>query len=182
MDLGAYCQIGNFERIMKENNIDVPRLRGLRLMKNEKRISKEKLDKYAMDIGLEECVDLIEKRFDMNSWCFENSAGINKMKKKYIIFKDKKPVGIRWKNIHGKKRKMFKYVMKKAAREYRNQMEKFNSYVGRNDVLYIHARLGGGNWGYYHSYVDHRPWFIEKIDDSYDSTYCDIYARIKPVE
>lgn len=23
-------------------------------------------------------------------------------------------------------------------------------------------------------------WFLEKVDDSYDSTYCDLYARIKP--
>ena len=54
----------------------------------------------------------------------------------------------------------------------------FNKYVGRKDILYIHARIGGGNWSYYHHRVDKQPWFIEKVDDAFDSTYCDIYAKI----
>ena len=60
------------------------------------------------------------------------------------------------------------------------QRAAWNKYAGRDDVLYIHARIGGDNWFYYHSYVDTQPWFLEKVDDSYDSTYCDLYARIKP--
>lgn len=55
----------------------------------------------------------------------------------------------------------------------------FNSYVGRDDVLYVHARIGGGNWETYRDEVENQPWFIEKVDDAYDSTYCDIYCRIR---
>ena len=35
MDLGAYAQITNLEQIMKNNGIEVPRLRALRLMNGD---------------------------------------------------------------------------------------------------------------------------------------------------
>ena len=38
------------------------------------------------------------------------------------------------------------------------------------------------NWlAYDGDKISKQPWFIEKVDDPYDDTYCDIYARIKPV-
>ena len=36
MDIGAYVQIDDLDKIAKENGIEVPRLRGYRLMKDEK--------------------------------------------------------------------------------------------------------------------------------------------------
>ena len=72
---------------------------------------------------------------------------------------------------------------KKAAyseyKEIRRQYETWNKYAGKDGFLYIHARIGGGNWPYYFKDVIDKPWFIEKVDDSFDSTYCDIYARIE---
>ena len=44
MDLGAYAQIPNLENILQDNNIDIPRLRGLRLMKNEEPITRKEMD------------------------------------------------------------------------------------------------------------------------------------------
>jgi hypothetical protein len=43
----------------------------------------------------------------------------------------------------------------------------------------IHARIGGNNWEYYDGdeTVATKPWFLEKVDDEFDSTYCDIYVR-----
>ena len=35
MDLFAYLQIEDLEKYLKDNNIEIPRLRGLRLMKDE---------------------------------------------------------------------------------------------------------------------------------------------------
>ena len=35
MDLYAYSQIENLKHLLEENKIDIPRLRGLRLMKDE---------------------------------------------------------------------------------------------------------------------------------------------------
>ena len=58
------------------------------------------------------------------------------------------------------------------------QFEMFNKYVGREDV---HSRIGGDNWNYYGGpELEKQPWFLEKIDDYYDNTYCDIYAKIDP--
>jgi hypothetical protein len=60
------------------------------------------------------------------------------------------------------------------------QWELWNKYAGKDDILYIHTRIGGGNWSYYGKEVVSKPWFLERVDDAYDDTYCDIYAKIKP--
>ena len=36
MDLFAYSQINDFDHLLKDNNIEIPRLRGVRLMSQEK--------------------------------------------------------------------------------------------------------------------------------------------------
>ena len=47
----------------------------------------------------------------------------------------------------------------------------------------IHARIGGPNWEYYGGpLLKLEPWFLERVDDGFDNTYCDIYARIKPIK
>lgn len=44
----------------------------------------------------------------------------------------------------------------------------------------VHARLGGANWKYYGGpLMEMKPWFIEKVDDGMDNTYCDIYVKVK---
>lgn len=86
---------------------------------------------------------------------------------------------IRWDRIHGWKRRVLKTEIHNFESAVKKQYEIFNEYVGREDILYIHARIGGGNWPYYYKEVVNQPWFIEKVDDAWDSTYCDIYARMK---
>lgn len=112
MDLYAYSQIERLDGLAKKNGIDVPRLRGYRLMSEEILITED-----------------------------------------YI---------------------------KKLGENARDTLETFNKYVGRCDILYIHARIGGGNWSHYRDQVDGQTWFLEKVDDPYDDTYCDIYAKIDP--
>ena len=62
------------------------------------------------------------------------------------------------------------------------QLQRFNSYCGKDNVYMIHARIGGtgefSNWGYYEGdkKVATQPWFLEKVDDDFDTTYCDIYV------
>ena len=58
------------------------------------------------------------------------------------------------------------------------QLERFNSYCGKEKVYMIHARIGGNNWEYYEGEktVATQPWFLEKVDDDFDNTYCDIYV------
>lgn len=75
-----------------------------------------------------------------------------------------------------------KHVMKITKRRVLESFGTFNRYVGRDDILCVHARIGGRNWGYYNrgGAVSGSDAFIEKVDDMFDDTYCDIYLRIDP--
>lgn len=181
MDLGAYVNIENLDRIMAKNGISIPRLRGLRLMANEQPLTKEEVEEQAMFNAMYDCETLCAQRFRPNLLCHEYSSVTKGFMNKYLIPSESgwSYVGVNWKTVHGKKRKMFKYAIKKAKKLVYEQYAKYNSYCGQKDVLYIHARIGGLNWYYYGGdEIEKQPWFIEKIDDSFDCTYCDIYARI----
>lgn len=178
MDLGAYVQIGNLSKLAKLNNINVARLRGYRYMKYEDKpidINEEikNLNKYIVE-------DLVTSlpAWSINSNVREwNSKTGKKMRKFY----DDKNERIKWENIHGKHRKNLKYVLKIKKLEVKEQFGLFNKYLGREDILYIHARLGSRNWSGIH-YWDYKkePWYIDGIDDCFDDSYCDIYAKIDP--
>ena len=176
MDLGAYAQIESIEEIAKKNGIEVPRLRGYRLMKDEKPV--DNLKEFMGDIDVQcakylcESIPFWNPNSDMCEW-----SSYTDYIKKYYVPNDK----IRWDRIHGWKRRVLKTYIHNETNRYKKQVDVFNKYVGRDDILYIHARIGGGNWSVYHSYVDQQPWFIEKVDDAFDSTYCDIYAKIESV-
>ena len=43
MDLGAYMNIEELDKIAKNNGIEIPRIRGYRLMENEEPLSKEEI-------------------------------------------------------------------------------------------------------------------------------------------
>lgn len=123
MDLLAYTQISDLEEIAKKNNIEVPRLRGYRLMKNESIISETDLEQYLILLP----------------------------------------------NNHTK-----------TKNKLLDQFSVWNKYAGQEGILYIHARIGGNNWKAYGGpELAKQPWFLEKVDDTFDSTYCDIYAKIK---
>lgn len=61
------------------------------------------------------------------------------------------------------------------------QLDRFNHYCGQDGVYMIHARIGGtsdtSNWVSYGGpdNIATQPWFLEKVDDNWDPTYCDIY-------
>lgn len=176
MDLGAYANIEALEGLAKMNGISCPRLRGYRLMKDEKPIDyREIAAANSLDV---ECVkDLIrsEPRWDLNAWGYVYDDYTDYLIKKYV---DDEHDQVRWDRIHGWKRRRLKTLIHNKTAAMKKQFEVWNRYVGREDVLYIHARIGGGNWPYYCREVVDKPWFIEKVDDHFDSTYCDIYARL----
>ncbi len=176
MDLGAYAQIEELESIMNKNNIEVPRLRGLRLMSQEKEIN---IKEFIGNVDVECVEDLCTSKPFWNAYMgwHEYSWRTGQLKKYYVPDDQ-----IRWDRIHGWKRRVLKTYIHNETRKRIKQAEMFNKYVGRNDVLYVHARIGGGNWSYYQDQVLGKPWFIEKIDDAFDCTYCDIYARINHEE
>lgn len=172
MDLYAYANIENLDEIAKANGIECPRLRGYRLMKDEEPID---VNEWTEGIDVECAKDLCTSNpfWSPHAICHELSWYTDRIRD-YFMPDDK----IRWDRIHGKKRKILKTYIHNEKAKYKRQADVFNKYVGREDVLYIHARIGGNNWSYYKDQVLGKPWFIEKIDDAFDSTYCDIFARI----
>lgn len=175
MDLGAYVQIESIDKIAKLNGIDVPRLRGYRLMKDE-----EPIDLFdGNNIEVSCCEDLCTSNpfWQVNTGCATFDVYTDWLRNFFI---DKTADKVRWERIHGWKRKTLKTYIHNTKVAFQKQQDMFNKYVGRPDVLYIHARIGGGNWPMYFDRVLGQPWFLEKIDDAFDSTYCDIYAKIDP--
>ena len=182
MDIYAYANIENLESIAKQNGIDCPRLRGYRLMAFEEPVNYKEMDSY-IHADFYSAAELCKSIpfWSINPSCWELSSKTDNKLKKYIIgdeYDSTKPRRVKWENIHGWKRRVLKLAIHNERKRIREQMEMFNKYCGRKDILYIHARIGGGNWPYYYEEVIHQPWFIEKVDDSFDNTYCDIYAKL----
>lgn len=180
MDLGAYINIEDVDigDIVKRNGIYCPRLRGYRLMKCEEPIIFSKLTEgMETDIAMDLC--MARPLWSPNPHTFELSFKTDMFMDYYIPKDETGERHIRWDRIRGKKRKILKTAIHNKYVQYRKQYDVWNKYAGRADILYIHARIGGGNWPSYYKKVVDQPWFIEKVDDAYDSTYCDIYARIK---
>lgn len=171
MDLEAYINIEDLEQIAKENGIDIPRLRGYRLMKEEEPISQKKIDEMKSYTAAAIVEDLCETDPFWNS----NSSD-------YYLIKDKDGyyADVRWDRIHGRKRKILKFEVKKNSKKIQQQYDMWNKYAGKENVLCIHARMGGKNWEYYHGKANllSQPWFLDRVDNAFDSSYCDFYAKI----
>ena len=179
MDLGAYVKIDDLSQVMEDNGIEVPRLRGLRLMSEEKPLTKEEIEEQINDQWLWQCEQLCCSKFQLNADWMELNYKTSRIEKYYLIKKGIDTVGVRWNVLHGKKRKLFKFARKLVAKRVLKQYKIWNKSCGQEGILYIHARIGGANWDYFGGpEIAKQPWFIEKMDDAFDCTYCDIYARI----
>lgn len=187
MDLAAYMQIDDLGKIAKDNNIEVPRLRGYRLMKDEEPVSTEEIKRMMKDCEIELCKDLCRSKpfWNANSRWHAYSSDTDCLCEYYLVkgvneYGHEGSVNIRWDRIHGRKRKTLKFAIKKQKRKIQKQFDMWNKYAGKENVLYIHSRIGGDNWNYYGgNELTKQPWFLDKVDDCFDGTYCDIYALIK---
>ena len=190
MDLAAYLQIELFDEIAKKNGIQIPRLRGYRLMKDEKALNAES---FTMLFNLCEidAVDMLcraEPFWNLPRNPGTRSYGSYTDRRKYYLQYgidkegERTAIGIRWDRIHGKKRRILKYEIKKNKRNALKQFSIWNKYAGRDDVLYIHSRMGNNNWENYDDKdtILNAPWFLDRVDDWWDGTYCDFYAKIDP--
>lgn len=184
MDLGAYMQIADLNKIAKENGIEIPRLRGYRLMKDEEHMSLEEIKEMKKHATVEivEALCCSKPFWSSNPEYIIYNTYTDRLRR-YFLIKDKDGnyVDIRWDRIHGKKRKILKYAIKKKERKIQDQYDVWNRYAGKEGILYIHSRMGGKNWEAYNEKdsILKQPWFLERVDDWWDSTYCDFYARIK---
>lgn len=189
MDLGGYAQIDSLENLMRENDISVPRLRGLRLMSEEEPLTKEDFNELYNRAELEECESACSCFFTLNANWSEYSLRTKALKHRYLDYERKEedgyswdePVRVRWDRLHGKKRKVLKFEIKRRKRRIKKQYEMWNKYAGQDNILYIHARLGSGNWDYFNcnEIIASQPWYLDHCEDNFDGTYIDIYAKIK---
>lgn len=178
MDLYAYMQIESLEDILKKQNIQVPRLRGLRLMKEETIVTEENIKEAIHNMELDLVTRIVEQN-SLTCWCSWKDGTRNDI---LIRDKDKRVIGYRWNKIHGKKRKWIKREIKQMIKNVRSEYNVFNSFVGKN-VLYVHSRIGGNNWDWYNGdALKQHPDYLGHVDDYFDSTYCDIYFKIRGVE
>lgn len=185
MNLKAYSQIEDLMPVLQSTGIEIPRLRGLGLMKNEEPVNQTDLNEILHSMEILAVQNLCESfpAWDFYSCCSEFCPATDRRIKKYMILdEDGDPISIRWDRIHGKKRKTAKYAIKQYKKAVIDNIKVFNKYAGRDDVLFVHARIGGDNWNYFNgpSIVASHPALLEKVDDYFDSTYCDIYLKIDP--
>lgn len=185
MNLTAYSQIEDLMPVLQSTGIEIPRLRGLGLMKNEEPVNQTDLNEILHSMEILAVQNLCESfpAWDFYSCCSKLCPATDRRIKKYMILdEDGHPISIRWDRIHGKKRKTAKYAIKQYKKAVIDNIKVFNKYAGRDDVLFVHARIGGYNWNYFNgpSIVASHPAFLEKVDDYFDSTYCDIYLKIDP--
>lgn len=185
MDLKAYAQIDNLQELAELNGIIVPRLRGYRLMKDEEAVPEDSIQNIIREQAIEEATYLCVSNWGKN-WSHEYSKRTDAIRRRYLtyvleeaVFAGRKVVrptytGIRWERIHGKRRKILKWRIRQAEKRIRDQFNMWNRYVGCEDVLYIHSRTGGDRrWE-----NCRHTWFLGKVDDYFDRSYCDIFARL----
>lgn len=189
MDLYAYMQIGALESIAKANGIEIPRLRGYRLMKHEEPTSPEGFVQLFRDCEIDavETLCRAEPVWNANPKYRIYNGKTDSIRKHYLNFATDEngsriAKSVRWDRIHGKKRRILKYEVKKNKRQALAQYSLWNKFAGQKNVLYIHARMGGNNWDSYEQkdWLLSQPWFLARVDDWWDGTYCDFYAKIDP--
>ena len=187
MDLEAYARIDELSELAKSNGIEIPRLRGYRLMEFEYSIPESEIkrakDECAIDIVRRFCN--AEPYWNLHRDWLAYIGDRRKTEKYYLAFERSEEgvwsaVGVRWDRIHGKKRKILKYAIKQKQRKIEAQLNMWNKYAGQPGILYIHSRMGGDNWKNFENKdsILKQPWFLDRVDDWWDGTYCDFYAKI----
>lgn len=115
MNLTAYSQIEDLMPVLQSTGIEIPRLRGLSLMKNEEPVNQTDLNEILHSMEILAVQNLLESfpAWDFYSCCSELCPATDRRIKKYMILdEDGDPISIRWDRIHGKKRKTAKYAIK----------------------------------------------------------------------
>ena len=127
MDLYAYSQIEDLEKYLKDNNIEIARLRGIRLMRDEKMISQEEINKIVEEQKLYNAKRWLEQK----SWTIWCSYKADRKHKAFIygwVLKEysngdkewvKEVVGIKW-NLVKKDIRLWHIYLKNGRRCWRN--------------------------------------------------------------
>ena len=186
MDLYAYSQIENLEPVLEACNLDIPRLRGLRLMKFSEPTSQEDIDKSIKSAKVTAVKDWLQQHV-WGCWCSwkedkKHPAFIYGYEDWDTEHKCRDVVDYDFSKVHGKDRKILKFEFKKIAKAYSTEYGLFNKFAGK-DVLYVHARAGGGNRGWCKTNdLRSHPLYLADCDGAFDSTYCDFYFDISGID
>lgn len=152
MDLFAYTQIDSLHDILDSTGVDVPRLRGLRLMLEEKPIPDDDIAEAIHDEQMYVAERVIRSipKWSTNSDTTRYGWETDRACRKYLVYGgDGRATAIHWELIHGQHRRNMKHAIKIAKRRVLDSFGTFNRYAGRDDILCVHARIGGRNWGYF---------------------------------
>ena len=188
MDLEAFARIEELEHYLEENGIEIPRLRGLALCSEQTPYTDEDIARESISIESEAYKDTVQADWCFRGWfVFSDRTEYNIKKYGIKIKREDYPNNTVWKpnwnKIHGKKRKTLKLYLKHKKKAFMKFVEVWNKYSGMQNVLRIHARIGSNNWTYYNCHwIEQQDRFLERVDDYFDSTYCDIYIRIPMTE
>lgn len=190
MDLYAYAQIPDLAHIAEKHGIDIPRLRGYRLMSEEDPFEQVEIDKLKRSAVVEVAEDLCRAKpfWSRNPEYREISRDTDRLRERYLVVEKDEAgftdcVDVRWDALTDDMRETLLAAVEEKQQAIQKQFDTFNKYVGKN-VLYIHSRMGGGNWEHYEHKEDitSKPWFLERVDDCVDGTYCDFYASLEGVK
>lgn len=192
VNLLAYCNIDDLHEVAKANGIDIPRLRGYQLCSDMEPWTEKEIQNAKWQIEYEACESLC---CTIPFWSTKN-AGIEYSYETDVIrdyYLDKENKRIRWDRIHGWKRRVLKTYIHNRTKKFNEFVKCWNKYAGKDGVLRVHSRMGGNNWTQYWRDINghysptkfrqfvEQDWIIEKIDDWWDETYCDIYCKIEDV-
>lgn len=120
MNLAAYSQIEDLMPVLQSTGIEIPRLRGLGLMKNEEPVSKTDLDEILHSMEILAIQNLCESFpvWDFYSCCSEFCPATDRRIKKYMILdEDGDPINIRWDHIQSLLTKSFKLTLSASIKE-----------------------------------------------------------------
>ena len=185
MDLGAYVQIRTLTGIAEANGIGVARLRGYRLMRDEKPVD---IAEICKDKEVEFCEELCRMKWNPKSRWSSWGPDTDAYCRTYINNYDKRSedgveCSVNWNAMLDEEKEVLKAYIEKRNADFVKEWKMWNKYCGRNDVLYIHARQGTTNWSGTDFYdYKNMPWYLDGCNDADDSSYCDMYAKIEPFE
>lgn len=170
--------------ILDELQLQIPRLRGLSLMKYDQPLTKEKELEYIRLLEASTVRELLE---DSPRWklrpnpCELDAYWVSwKVYNKYLKITDSHAEYVKWENLHGKKKNQAKYWIKKNKKAYYAQYDLYNKYAGRPDVLCVSSRIGstweesGGRE------IENHPAFLGEAVSWFDPTFCEIYLKFDP--
>ena len=137
-------------------------------MKFQRKVTKEELNEMIRENEVANVAALIDDspRWNDKRLQFTLSCEMKPSKRRKYLKYDEETgwdESVRWENIHGRHRKTAKFECKKGRKNIIKNVNTFNKYVGRDDVLRVCARLGGFNWIYFRGdkFTKH-PAFLKK--------------------